>query len=563
MNTALLFKQRGIHGSLIPLNDQRQARTVTTWLLCGYLALSLLLSSCLAPQISQGNVNVQVNIRADDQTYSTQVPTGSTVAEALQTAGVSIGSLDKVQPPLYALVSQGLSIEIIRGREEFETEQEIIPYERQIVRNESLPQGETLILQPGKNGLREITYRKYFENGVLINRAPSRITILEPALPEIIMIGARAPFAPLPIAGKLVYLAAGSAWMMEGSTSNRIPLVIVDDPATPLDGRIFRLSPDRRWLLYTRKSAKPAEQEINTLWVLDITDPKAKPINLRTPNIIHFADFDPLASLTLLYSTVEPRAAAPGWQANNDLYRMKFAPNGNLGVREKIIEANTGGVYGWWGTAYVWSPTGNLLAYSRPDSIGLVSFREKRLLPLLEITPLQTRSEWALIPPLGWGADGRTLFIVTHAPPPGLVNPEESPNFDLNALSLDSDTLVRIKTHSGMFAYPSASRIAKQGTEMAYYIAYLQALLPQQSDISGYQLVLMDRDGSNRRIVFPSPGAPGLQPQTPVWSPSAPSFVEGDFVAIVYEGNLWMIDAATGQATQVTNDGLIQTIDWK
>lgn len=527
------------------------------------VATALLLAGCLAPQVSQGRVSVQVNIRADGQTYAAEVPAGSTVAEALKAAGLQAGSLDKIQPPLYALVSEGLSIEITRGREEFETEQETIPYERQTVRNESLPQGETLIVQPGKNGVREITYRKYFENGALVSRVPSRVTILEAAVPEIVMVGARAPFAPLPITGKLVYLAGGSAWMMEGSTSNRIPLVVIEDPATPLDGRIFRLSPDRRWLLYTRKSAKPATEEINTLWVLDLSDPKAKPINLRTPNVIHFADFDPLASLTLLYSTVEPRAAAPGWQANNDLYRMKFAPNGNLGVREKIIEANTGGVYGWWGTAYVWSPTGNLLAYSRPDGVGIVSFREKRLLPLLEITPLQTRSDWALIPPVGWGADGRTLYVVTHAPPPGLVNPEESPHFDLNALSLDSNALARVKAQSGMFAYASASRVAQRGSEQAYYVAYLQALLPQQSDLSGYQMVLMDRDGSNRRVVFPAAGAPGLQPQRPIWSPAAPSFVEGDFVAVVYEGNLWMIDAATGEAIQVTNDGLIQAIDWK
>ena len=525
--------------------------------------LALLLTGCLAPQVSQSNVMLQVSLNADGENYAVQILTGSTVADALKSVGVQVGSLDKVEPPLYAIITEGLSIKITRGREEFETQQTVIPYERQTVRNESLPQGETLLIQPGKNGVREITYRKYFEDDILVNTNISRITIIEPALPEILMVGARAPFAPLPIAGKLVYLAGGSAWMMEGSTSNRIPLVVIDDPETPLDGRVLRLSPDKRWLLYTRKSSKPAEQEINTLWVLDINDPKAKPINLRTPNVIHFADFDPLASLTVLYSTVEPRAAAPGWQANNDLYRMKFGANGNLGVREQIVEANTGGVYGWWGTDFFWSPTGSLMAYSRPDGMGIVSFREKRLLPLLEITPLQTRSDWALIPPVGWGADGRTLFVVTHAPPPGLVNPEESPNFDLSALSLDSDALVRIKQQSGMFSYASASRSSKRGDETAYYVAYLQALLPQQSDISGYQLVLMDRDGSNRRVVFPSPGSPGLEPQVPAWSPSAPSFVDGDFVALLYEGNLWMMDAATGETTQVTDDGLIQVIDWK
>jgi hypothetical protein len=525
---------------------------------------ALILSGCLSPQISQSEVTIPVSITADGETRELNIPAGNNVQQALDSAGLKTGGLDKVEPPLYTVVSAGLSIKITRGREEFETKQTVIPFERQMVRNESMPLGEEQMIQPGKNGLQEVVYRSYYEDGLLVNTSISRSAILEPSIPEIVMVGVQAPFAPLAIPGKLVYLAGGNAWLMEGSTSNRTPLVTTGD----LDGRVLRLSPDGKWLLYTRKSSKPADQEINTLWALNITDPKATPINMRTSNIVHFADWDPKASLTILYSTVEPRAAAPGWQANNDLYRMKFGDKGALGAREKIVEANTGGVYGWWGTDYVWSPTGNLLAYSRPDGMGIVSFREKTLLPLLEITPLQTRSDWALIPPVSWGADGQTLFVVTHAPPPGLVNPEESPNFDLNATLLDLDTIqiaaqVRIAQQSGMFAYPSASQASVKGAELAYYVAYLQALSPTQSETSGYRLVLMDRDGSNRRTVFPDPGSPGLDPQTPVWAPAAPSFVEGDFVAVLYEGNLWMIDAATGKATQVTGDGLIQKIDWK
>jgi dipeptidyl aminopeptidase/acylaminoacyl peptidase len=525
---------------------------------------ALILSGCLSPQISQSEVTIPVSITADGETRELNIPAGNNVQQALDSAGLKTGGLDKVEPPLYTVVSAGLSIKITRGREKFETKQTVIPFERQMVRNESMPLGEEQMIQPGKNGLQEVVYRSYYEDGLLVNTSISRSAILEPSIPEIVMVGVQAPFAPLAIPGKLVYLAGGNAWLMEGSTSNRTPLVTTGD----LDGRVLRLSPDGKWLLYTRKSSKPADQEINTLWALNITDPKATPINMRTSNIVHFADWDPKASLTILYSTVEPRAAAPGWQANNDLYRMKFGDKGALGAREKIVEANTGGVYGWWGTDYAWSPTGNLLAYSRPDGMGIVSFREKTLLPLLEITPLQTRSDWALIPPVSWGADGQTLFVVTHAPPPGLVNPEESPNFDLNATLLDLDTIqiaaqVRIAQQSGMFAYPSASQASVKGAELAYYVAYLQALSPTQSETSGYRLVLMDRDGSNRRTVFPDPGSPGLDPQTPVWAPAAPSFVEGDFVVVLYEGNLWMIDAATGKATQVTGDGLIQKIDWK
>ncbi len=200
---------------------------------------------------------------------------------------------------------------------------------------------------------------------------------------------------------------------------------------------------------------------------------------------------------------------------------------------------------------------------SRPDGFGLVSFKDNILVPLLDITPLQTHSDWALIPGLAWGADSNTLYIVTHAPPPGLVNPEESPNFDLSALSLDSGANVRLVTQGGMFAYPAVSSPKQVGDERSYKVAYLQSLAPAQSETSGYRLVIMDRDGSDRRGLFPQEGSPGLEPQTPLWAPAPLSEVEGDFVAVIYQGNLYLVDTATGIAHQVTGDGLIQKIDWK
>jgi resuscitation-promoting factor RpfB len=51
---------------------------------------------------------------------------------------------------------------------------------------------------------------------------------------------------------------------MEGSTANRRVIVSTGD----LDGRIFTLSPNGEYLVFTRKSNKPADQEINTLWAV-------------------------------------------------------------------------------------------------------------------------------------------------------------------------------------------------------------------------------------------------------------------------------------------------------
>ena len=522
------------------------------------LITCLLISGCFAPRVSSSDVKISVSINADGKTTTVEIPSGSTIQDALQAAQMTVGSLDRVEPPVYALAQDGSQVNISRVREEFNTQQETLPFERQTVRNESMPQGETRLIQEGVNGVQEITTRRVYEDGLESGTSIVKAVILQPAVPEIVMVGVQTPFSSLPINGKLVYIASGNAWLMQGSTANRTPIVTSAD----LDGRILRLSPKGDWLLYTRKSAKPASEEINTLWALNIEDPAAKPINLRISNIIHFADWMPGTTTNITYSTVEPRAAAPGWQANNDLYTLKFGATGSLGKPGKVIDANTGGVYGWWGSNFVWSPDGKRLAYSRPDGIGLVSFRDNVLVSLLEIAPLQTHSDWAFIPPITWGMDSRTLYFVNHAPPPGLINPEESPYFDLSALSLLSGANVRMVRQAGMFAYPASSSPQEQDAEQAYRVAYLQALSPLQSETSGYRLVIMDRDGSNRKTFFPGEGAPGLEPQTPLWSPASKS-AASDYISVIYQGNLWLIDSSSGQSNQITGDGLIQKIDWR
>jgi hypothetical protein len=524
------------------------------------VVLAFLLGGCSPPQVSQAETQITIPLTVDGVTKDIAIVTGSSVDSALKTAGISLDSLDRVDPTLYTILNKGDEIKVIRVREEFETVQDVIPFERQIVRTELLPDGSTRISQPGENGLRELTFRHLYEDNTETGDPTIvKTVVLKQPVPEIMLVGAQSPFAPLQIPGKLAYISGGNAWIMDGTTANRQTAVTTGD----LDGRVFVLSPKGDWLLFTRKSTKPADEEINTLWVINLTDPQAKPINLKVSNIVHFASFVPGFSQTVAYSTVEPRATAPGWQANNDLTFRKYSASGAVGEPAKIIEPNTGGVYGWWGTNYIWSPDGDSLAYSRPDGIGLVDIKEKALSPLLDIVPLQTGSDWTLIPGLAWGADGESLFTVSHAPPPGLVKPEESPYFNLTALSLANSTNVQMVEQSGMFAYPSTSSLNSDGNENSYRLAFLQAIFPDQSDTSRYKLVVMDRDGSNRSVLFPPEGSAGLSPQTPVWAPSRLEGQQADFVAFVYQGNLWLVDVATGQSHQITGDGLVSIIDWK
>jgi len=523
-------------------------------LLAILLAASLLLAGCRSPELGQEQINVQVV--ADGKTQQVEIQAGSTVGQALEAAGLDVSNLDKSDPPAYTVLSDGDEIHLTRVREEFITEEVTIPFEGQIARNESLPEGETRLVQPGVSGLQELTYRILLEDGQEVSRTAVKTVTLREAVPEIVMVGAQSAYAPLVIPGKLVYLAAGNAWLMEGTTANRRALVTSGD----LDGRIFSVSPDGRWLLFSRKSDKPADKEINTLWAVSLSREDANPFSLGVKNVVHSAIWTP-SSANVAYTTVEPRSTAPGWQANNDIYKVVIG-NGWAGTPQRVLEANSGGVYGWWGLELHYSPEG-ILSYARADEVGTVDQQEGELRPLLEITPLQTHSDWAWVPGMAWGADSQTLYVVTHAPPPNLVNPEESPFFDLTATSTANKATMRIVQQTGMFAYPSASALRPSGEEKSYQVAFLQAIFPEQSETSRYRVIVMDRDGSNQRAVFPPSDAPGLEPQAPVWAPQPLEGQAGDFLALVYQGNLWLVDSGSGQAFQVTGDGLISRVDWK
>lgn len=342
--------------------------------------------------------------------------------------------------------------------------------------------------------------------------------------------------------------------MMEGDTGNRIPLITTSD----LDGRIFNLSDDGSRLLFSRKPANETNA-INSLWVLNLASGQSEPAGLGIENVIHFAGWAPGSTDTIYYSTVEPRSAAPGWQANNDLKSAVIGADGLILDTQTVIGANSGGIYGWWGTQFAWSPDGSQLAYARPDAVGLVDFENGAYYPLVDILPFQTVSDWAWVPGISWSADSQTLYVITHDRGSGAVVDETSPVFNLSSVSILTGQEIPLLQQVGMFAYP---RFSPAYQDEPLRLAYLEAIFPEQSDSSRYRLLTMDQDGSNRELIFPPDGSLGLDPQPVVW---APARQEGEprFIAFIYQANIWLIDPKTAQTQQVTGDGLISRIDWK
>jgi hypothetical protein len=524
------------------------------------LILSLaLLTACVASQ-PQPAAKINIRIFADGKEETVQVSPGSAVREALSQAGLTVGSLDRVEPPLFTFLNENIDVHLIRVREEFSVEQQVIPFEHQVLRNESMPQGETRLVQPGVNGKSEITYRRLFEDGKEVANNPVKTVILQDAVPEIVMVGSQAPFASFSIPGRLVYILGGNAWLIDGNTGNRKPVITTAD----LDGRIFSLSPDGEWLLYSRKETK--DGNINSLWAVKL-DGSLPPVDLQVYNVVHFAEWRPEVSYQIAYSTVEPRSSAPGWQANNDLNLLKLSGSGQVMHLPVELETNMGGNYGWWGMTYAWSPDGLQIVYTRPDGIGFLLLGEEgQLNPLLNVIPFQTGGDWAWVPGISWSPDGRILYSIDHVPPAGSTSPETSPDFDLEAVPLYGAPPMRLVSQTGMFAYPKASRFQDQPDGgQGYQVAYLQAIFPSQSDSSRYRLMVMDQDGSNRRSIFPDEGASGIQPQAGwgVWSPAAIKEGGSLALAVIYQNNLWLVDASSGEARQLTGDGLVNRVDWK
>ena len=522
--------------------------------LCALLAACALTPS--APAATTAPVTVAVSITVDGRTQTVDLPADLTVREAIAQAGISLNDLDRVTPPAYTRLTSGVAIVVVRVTESFETDQAVLPFESQLVKNEGLPEGERRLLQAGANGAEEITYRTVFEDGVQVSRSVVKRAVLTPPTPEIIMVGSQASFTVVPLSGSLVYLNGGNAWAMRNNSGQLTPLTISGD----LEGRVFDLSPDGRWLLFTRVVTDTAAADFNTLWVQP-SELGAAAVELPVTSAL-YAEWSPTQTNVIAYSTAEKTQRAPGWQANNDLWLLSWAENRRTKQMEftptLLLDKSAGGVYGWWGTGFAFSPDGLDMAYARTDSIGVVDLQSFTAVQLIDFPAYNTHSDWAWFPALRWGADGRFLYSVTHGAPVALEAPEDSPAFNLTVLSATGGLRADLVPRAGMFANPLPAPLNYSlGTAGLFRLAYLQAREPDNSAFSRYRLGVMDRDGSNARLIFPPEDQTGLAANSSfAWSP------EGRRLAVVYDGNLWLVDADSGVSQQLTGDGLTAKVVW-
>lgn len=566
------------------------------WRLFGLLIGTFLtLAACTVslPETVQVDLPVTADVSVDGATTSIESDAG-TVRQLLEEGEIELGELDLVDPPLYTPAEDGMQIVITRVEESLETIERAIPFERRIVRNEAMSASDDpVIIQEGGNGLEELTVQIVYRDGIEVERRVIQSAIVTESQEEIVMIGLdiTASADVVRFGGVLAFVNGGRIQLFRGS--NLFPEDLPIEGV--LDRRVFSLSPDGRYLLYTTiDEADPTR--FNRLYLSETADTK-RAVELDINNVL-WADWNPMEAdpLQIAYSTGEATATAPGWEANNDLWSVNIS--GTVVISDSLRPLVEGypATFGWWGGNYAWSPTGREIGYSFADEVGVLQIvpdedettspifaesdgegdvgeeqdeeqdDEENLettgaendLPdgegpgvvrrqLATFTEFDTRSDWVWVPPLSWSADGRYLTFTGHR-----GDQTTADAFNTQMIDTRSGLSGPLIDDVGIWSAPlwSAAVIEPNGADPQ--IAFLRATNTRESLGSSYTLWLMDRDGSNKRELFPPPGITSRFPRDSrfmVWNSGS----GGDMI-FVFDGDLYWYDLKGERVSQLTND---------
>lgn len=481
-----------------------------------------------------------------------------TVQDILREQNISLGDNDRVDPPLFAEVARSATITVTRVQIKTEVERRPIPFTRGLVRDEFYPDGQLHVVQLGSNGMAEITYTLTIENGQEASRLETARSIVAQPKDEILALGTLGSLPTVPVSGTMAYIANGNAWVMRHSNNDKRPLTFTGD----LDGRVFSLSSDGRYLLFSR-AADQRSNLLNTLWLIDTLVLSELPRALSFDDVL-YAQLAP-EGRAMAYSTGEKTVGAPGWKAHNDFWIAPLAigeaaatPN----AKQMIWRPGIPALSSWWGTNFAWAPDGRAFAYAFANEVGYFEMPARPVTAIENIPPRQTlkkfapfktRADWVWVPQVAWSPDSRFVIGVVHAP---LDNPNvasDSPVFEVWALARDGSVSVPLAKQTGMWAAPVWS---PPDDRRESKIAFGVALSPSDSERSRYALYVMDRDGGNKKQIFPLAKEEGLPVIQVAWSPSARQLIA------VRDNDLWLYDLATARWSQLTANAASSLPRW-
>jgi hypothetical protein len=443
-------------------------RSLYAAILILFLITGALLGGCTQePTAVRGETAVPITLTADGETFNL-TSQAATVRELLDEAGLNLGELDELSPPLFTPLTPNMEIRVVRVREQLELITETIPFERKFVRTDTMEANDPpQIVQAGRNGEQEVTVRIVFRDGLEAERIRMNVTPVTEPQDELVMIGIGASRGSVSFPGTLAFISGNEAIIMRGTTA--VPEQL--NTGGGLDGRVFALSPTGSHLLYTR-TLNDSENFNNGLFLIR-TDRNALPRELDIENVL-WAGWNPARTDAgqIAFTTADPVAQPPGWEARNDLWLADFAVENAGDFAPALVIDAYPALNGWWGGNYAWSPTGERLAYAYADEVGLVNpFQE---FPRLQRRQLQsfpaynTRADWVWVPTPSWSPDGRFVAFTQHSGLTDNVN-----RFDSYIVDIQSPLSLPITTETGMWGHLHWTPAADDAA-----IAFLRAIDP-------------------------------------------------------------------------------------
>ncbi len=174
------------------------------------LLLAALLLATAACDLSAKRVTVRADGAA--RTLATHA---ATVSEALHQAGVTLGPDDRVTPPLATPLAGGMTIAVVRVRQETRQERQPLAFGREETAQASLAQGTIELRQPGVPGVKEVTYLIVLEDNAEASRQVVGERVLQEPQAERVAVGtAERPALDTFEAAIREYLDVFAAWRL-------------------------------------------------------------------------------------------------------------------------------------------------------------------------------------------------------------------------------------------------------------------------------------------------------------------------------------------------------------
>lgn len=127
-------------------------------------------------------------IQVDGHTIETRMQ-GGTVANALAEANIVLGGLDYTVPNENTDLTAGMSVRVVRVTEEVVTVDEPVTFETVYQASAEMELDTQAVTQAGVNGVRRISERVRYEDGVEVGREPAGEEIVTPPQNQVISYG--------------------------------------------------------------------------------------------------------------------------------------------------------------------------------------------------------------------------------------------------------------------------------------------------------------------------------------------------------------------------------------